>query len=149
MSKIHWTDETINPVVGCSKISAGCHNCYAENMAQRLAAMGMKQCKETVKWVRGRELLPHHTGGWNGKTAFVLPELEKPRKWKQPRTIFISSMGDLFHDTVDIKWQIKIMAMVAALQHHTFIMLTKRPSPWLIVRRIPDLNYALRALKHR
>ena len=126
-TKISWTDETLNPVVGCSKISAGCQHCYAENMAQRLAAMGLKQYKETVKWVRGRELLPHPTGGWNGKTYFVPSELEKPYKWKKPRTIFISSMGDLFHDSVPLEWIDMVMQMVVKNKQHTFIFLTKRP----------------------
>ena len=122
MSKIHWTDETINPVVGCSKISAGCQNCYAENMARRLAAMGQVQYQLVTAY-----------GVWEGRTHFVPSELEKPRKWKQPRTIFISSMGDLFHDTVNIKWQLAVMEMVAALPHHTFIMLTKRPENMKLV----------------
>lgn len=133
-TKIEWVinpdgtkGETINPVVGCSKISAGCQNCYAENMAQRLAAMGLKQYKETVKWVRGRELLPHPTGGWNGKTFFVPSELEKPYRWKKPRTIFISSMGDLFHDSVPLEWIDMVMQMVVKNKQHTFIFLTKRP----------------------
>lgn len=135
MSKIHWTDETINPVVGCSKVSAGCQNCYAENMARRLAAMGLPQYEQVV----GKP--PHlpafmvnvgtgkafSTIGWNNRTAFVPSELEKPYKWKKPRTIFISSMGDLFHKSVPVHWIFEIWTMISNLKRHTFIFLTKRP----------------------
>jgi len=65
-SKIHWCDETINPVVGCSKISAGCQNCYAEKMAVRLAAMGLQQYKDVTC-----------CSTWYGKTAFVPSRTEK------------------------------------------------------------------------
>lgn len=136
MSKIQWCDETINPVVGCSKISAGCQNCYAENMARRLAAMGLRQYHNVVV---GGIADNTYEPRWNGNTAFVPSELEKPYRWKKPRTIFVSSMGDLFHDTVSIKWQMTVMEMIAALPHHTFIFLTKRPenmkrfiSAWVI-----------------
>lgn len=115
-TKISWCDETINPVVGCSKISAGCQNCYAENMAARLASMGMGQYQSVTSFRR-----------WNGLTAFVPSELEKPRKWGKPRSIFISSMGDLFHESVAYGWIDEIMRMVWENKQHTFILLTKRP----------------------
>lgn len=126
-TKISWCDETINPVVGCSKISAGCQNCYAENMARRLAAMGMEQYKQVVQrnWPGADK--------WNGKSAFVESELWKPHKWKKPRSIFVSSMGDMFHETVNIKWQLDVLDMVYGCPQHTFIMLTKRPSNMKLV----------------
>lgn len=123
-TKISWCDETINPVVGCSKISAGCLNCYAENMARRLAAMGWDRYKNVVDG--------HYTNGepfkgWNGKTAFAPSELDKPYKWRKPRTVFVSSMGDLFHESVWRCWIDDVMRMVANNSQHTFIFLTKRP----------------------
>lgn len=120
MSKIHWTDETINSVVGCSKISAGCQNCYAENMARRLAAMGKVQY----------QLVTAH-GAWEGRTHFVPSELEKPYRWKKPRTIFIGSMGDLFHESVPFEWIDQVAALIGLYSQHTFILLTKRPQRML------------------
>lgn len=126
-TKISWCDETINPVVGCSKISAGCQSCYAENMARRLAAMGMEQYRQVIQrnWPG--------VDKWNSKTAFVESELWKPHKWKKPRSIFISSMGDIFHDTANIKWQLEVLDVVYGCPQHTFIMLTKRPDNMKLV----------------
>lgn len=115
-TKIHWTDETINPVVGCSKMSSGCASCYAEIIARRLAAMGLEQYQGVISF-----------GKWNGLTAFVPSELEKPYKWKAHRSVFVSSMGDLFHKTVPFGWVDEVMRMVWDNPRHTFIVLTKRP----------------------
>lgn len=86
-TKIEWTDKTWNPIVGCSKVSAGCKNCYAERMAARLWHMQKEECNgayyELGCW-----------NGWNGKTAFVESALTQPLHWKKPRMIFVCSMGD-------------------------------------------------------
>lgn len=123
-SKISWCDETINPVVGCSKISAGCQNCYAESMARRLAAMGWDKYEKVVD---GYCTDGEPFKGWNGATAFAPSELDKPYKWKKPRSVFVSSMGDLFHESVWRSWIDDVMRMVANNSEHTFIFLTKRP----------------------
>lgn len=115
-TKITWCDETINPVVGCSKESAECDRCYAENMAARLASMGHGQYQSVTSFRR-----------WNGLTAFVESELQKPMRWKAPRSVFVSSMGDLFHKTVPFEWIDEVMRMVWDNPRHTFILLTKRP----------------------
>lgn len=115
-TKISWCDETINPVVGCCKVSAGCANCYAEKMAARLAAMGKEQYQDVV-----------HLGKWNGLCRYVPSELLKPLAWKAPRSIFISSMGDLFHELMPYGHLDMVMATVAMCPQHTFIALTKRP----------------------
>ena len=81
-SKIEWTDATWNPVTGCSKISAGCINCYAERMALRLKAMGQ------ANYRNGFEVTLHEH------------MLEYPLGWKKSRTIFVNSMSDLFHESV-------------------------------------------------
>lgn len=122
MTKIHWCDETINPIVGCSKISAGCQNCYAENMARRLSAMGLEQYQYTTL-----DSLEDKHSGWNGRAAYAPTELEKPYKWRKPRSIFVCSMGDLFHESVWRCWVDDVMRMVANNSQHTFIFLTKRP----------------------
>jgi protein gp37 len=81
-SKIEWTQNTWNPTTGCTKISSGCKFCYAETMAKRLQAMG----------VRGYE---------NGFDLTVLPErLEQPLKRKKPTIYFVNSMSDLFHENI-------------------------------------------------
>ena len=125
-TKISWCDETINPVVGCSKLSAGCQNCYAESMARRLANMGLDQYKQVTMGAKGSGYTTPF-GAWNGTTAFVESELYKPGNWRKPRTIFVSSMGDLFHESVRMEWIEQIVGMVAANPQHTFIFLTKRP----------------------
>ncbi len=122
-TKISWCDETINPVVGCSKISSGCQNCYAENMARRLATMGFAQYQDVIGVERNGII----KGEWNGSTAFVSSELEKPYKWRKRRSVFVSSMGDLFHESVWRCWIDDVMRMVANNSEHTFIFLTKRP----------------------
>lgn len=115
-TKISWTDETWNPIIGCQQISEGCKNCYAEKMAKRLCAMGKEQYFPVVD--------PH---GWTGKTNFVESQLEKPLKWKKPRMIFVCSMGDLFHKSVDFQDIIEIFLIMKKCPQHTFQILTKRP----------------------
>jgi len=117
-TKIEWTDETWNPIVGCSKISEGCENCYAEKMANRLASMG---CSEYGFGV------VNPFGEWSGKAVFIESALEKPLHWKRPRKIFVCSMGDLFHESVPFEWIDKVMAVIALCPQHTFQILTKRP----------------------
>ena len=117
-TKISWCDETINPVVGCSKVSEGCRNCYAEDMARRLAHMGLARYQRVLTgWTEhGDEIMKY--GGWNGATAFVSSELDKPSRWKKPRSIFISSMGDLFHESVPYEWIDAVMVMVGKARQH-------------------------------
>jgi len=126
-TKIEWAEATINPVIGCSKVSAGCDNCYAERMAGRLANIPATHdaYSKVVWWM-------HNTDGsgffqWNGITAFVESALDKPLRWKKPRRIFVCSMGDLFHESVDFYWQAQVLSVIAECQHHTFMVLTKRP----------------------
>lgn len=108
-SSIEWTEATWNPVTGCSKISAGCKNCYAERMAHRLAAMGKSQ------YVNGFKL------------TLQPAALELPLKWKRPRTIFVNSMSDLFHKDVPLNYIKKVFHVMNLCDQHTFQVLTKRP----------------------
>lgn len=86
-TKIEWADATWNPVRGCSRISAGCANCYAEQQASRFGKYPGQ---------------PYHgfaSGGrWTGRVAVVPEKLEEPLHWKKPRRIFVNSMSDLFHE---------------------------------------------------
>ena len=107
-SKIEWTEQTWNPVVGCTKISAGCKNCYAETMAKRLQAMG--------------------TPGYeNGFALTLLPQrLADPMRRTKPTVYFLNSMSDLFHEHVPDDYIDQVMAVVAKTPQHTYQILTKR-----------------------
>jgi len=105
---IEWTESTWNPVTGCSKVSAGCLNCYAERMAKRLKAMGS----------------PRYANGFSVATHDDL--LDLPRTWKSPRKIFVNSMSDLFHEKVPIDFIRKVFETMHDCPQHTFQILTKR-----------------------
>jgi protein gp37 len=107
-SRIEWTDVTWNPVTGCTKISQGCKNCYAERMAKRLKAMGSDRYRE-------------------GFGITLHPDLlDLPRRWKQPRTVFVNSMSDLFHEDIPHGYIARVFETMRACPQHTFQVLTKR-----------------------
>lgn len=121
-TKIQWTNETWNPIIGCSKISEGCQNCYAEKMAFRLAHIKNTGYYEKVlAWNKAM------FGEWNGITHRNESALKKPLSWKKPRMIFVCSMGDLFHESVPFEWIDKVFTIMAMSPEHTFQILTKRP----------------------
>lgn len=107
-TKIEWTDKTWNPITGCTKVSSGCKNCYAEIMSLRLKAMGIDKYKN----------------GFN----FTLHEecLSEPLKWKKPHTIFVCSMSDIFHEKVPFEFVDKIINIIKQTPHHNYQILTKR-----------------------
>lgn len=107
-SDIEWTDATWNPVTGCTKISQGCKNCYAEKMAHRLQAMGQSNYHNGF----GLTLHPHM--------------LEKPLRWSKPRRIFVNSMSDLFHKDVPFDFIQRVFDVMGRAHWHTFQVLTKR-----------------------
>jgi len=108
-SKIEWTESTWNPVSGCTKVSRGCDNCYAERMAMRLKAMG----------TRGYE---------NGFDVTLHPHaLDKPLKMKKSQVIFVNSMSDIFHDKIPDEFIFQIFEVMNKAHWHTFQVLTKRP----------------------
>lgn len=116
-TKIEWADMTINPVVGCSKCSPGCDNCYAEKMAARLAKMPQTAAKYAG--------VVDTAGKWTGKTsALDLSCFDKlPKK---PQRIFVGSMTDLFH-APDQRNLMHIFIKMNRMRQHTFMVLTKRP----------------------
>ena len=108
-SKIEWTESTWNPVSGCTKVSRGCDNCYAERMAMRLKAMG------TRGYEKGFEVTLHPHA------------LEKPLNMKKPQVIFVNSMSDIFHDKIPDEFIFQIFDVMNRAHWHTFQVLTKRP----------------------
>ncbi len=116
MTTIEWTEKVWNPVVGCSRVSAGCEHCYAERVAHRQ----MQSAHE------GLTVLGKHGPRWNG-TVRTLPErLEQPLRWRKPRRIFVNSMSDLFHEAVPFEFVAAVFGVMAACPQHTFQVLTKR-----------------------
>ncbi|MBW4680617.1 MAG: phage Gp37/Gp68 family protein [Microcoleus vaginatus WJT46-NPBG5] len=120
MTNIEWTDRTWNPIVGCSKISPECVNCYAADAAKSARLQQFPQYQEVKEW--------------KGKTTFVQSQLLKPLSWKQPQKIFTCSMSDLFHENNPFNWIDKILGIMAlsSSEHHTFQILTKRPHQMLM-----------------
>ncbi len=107
-SKIEWTEQTWNPTVGCTKISPGCKHCYAEKMALRLQAMGM----------RGYEY---------GFGLSLMPErLAEPLERRKPTIYFVNSMSDLFHEEVPFDYIDQVFDVMRRAHQHTFQVLTKR-----------------------
>jgi protein gp37 len=123
-SKIEWTESTWNPVTGCTKISPGCKNCYAERMALRLKAAGS----------------PNYANGF--KVTLHPHALEIPLRWKKHRTIFVNSMSDLFHKDVPFDFISKVFDVMHRASHHRFQVLTKRSD------RLLELNSKLTWLRN-
>jgi len=107
-TSIEWTESTWNPVTGCNKISPGCKNCYAERMARRLKLMGSE------RYINEFELTLHED------------VIKEPLSWKKPRTIFVNSMSDLFHENIPLEFIQKIFDVMVKADWHTFQILTKR-----------------------
>ena len=107
-SSIEWTEATWNPVTGCTKVSAGCKNCYAEIMARRLKAMGQPNYRN------GFELTLHDRS------------LELPLHWGRPKMIFVNSMSDLFHEDVPLAFIKRVFDVMRQAHWHQFQVLTKR-----------------------
>ena len=101
---IQWTDETWNPITGCSKVSQGCKHCYAERLFPRVyreRKFTSIQCHED--------------------------RLMQPLHWRKPRRVFVNSMGDLFHEDVPVQFIMRVFAVMAQCPQHQFQILTKRP----------------------
>ena len=107
-SKIEWTESTWNPVTGCSKVSLGCANCYAETMAKRLKAMG------NPSYFNGFEVTCHER------------MLDLPISWNKPRVVFVNSMSDLFHEEIPLEFVQRVFSTMREAEQHTFQVLTKR-----------------------
>lgn len=117
---IEWTDATWNPLRGCSRVSEGCRNCYAESVAHRFSGPG-RPYDGLTRIVNGRPT-------WTGEIRLVPELLDQPLRWKRPRRIFVNSMSDLFHERVPDDFIRSVFATMAAARWHTFQVLTKRPT---------------------
>lgn len=116
-SAIEWTDATWNPTTGCSKVSPGCKNCYAELLAKRLKRMGNPKYK-------------------NGFKFTVHPDaLDLPLKWTAPRKIFVNSMSDLFHESMPEYYLDMCFMVMKMADWHIYQILTKRPERMLAYSR--------------
>lgn len=122
MSNIQWTERTWNPIVGCSKVSEGCRNCYALTMADRLKHMRVPHYEGITKRDRRGQVQ------WTGKVAMAPQHiLMKPLKRRKPTMYFVNSMSDLFHEHLSNRDIAAIFGIMAACPQHTFQVLTKRP----------------------
>jgi len=123
-TQIEWTESTWNPVTGCTKVSAGCKHCYAENLARRLQAMGHKN------YVNGFKVTLH-------------PEsLNLPFTWKKPQRIFVNSMSDLFHEDIPDSFIYDVFEVMCNADWHQYQILTKRSA------RMMELSKKLPAKEH-
>ncbi len=118
-TKIQWTDATWSVTRGCSRVSDGCKNCYAERMAHRFSGEGGPFAGLTHATAEGPR--------WTGEVRLVPEALELPLHWRKPRRIFVDSMSDLFHKDVPDEFISKVLAVISLAPRHTFQLLTKRP----------------------
>jgi len=130
-TRIEWCDETINPIQDkrkggmgrgyhCTKCSPGCLNCYAERI-NKIRGNGQPFDNSAVEF------------------ELIESELAKPLKWKKPKTIFVQSMGDLFHEAVPFDFQKAAYKTIIESRRHTFLILSKRPDRMLSFHN--DLKY--------
>lgn len=120
-TKIGWTDETWNFVSGCTKVSAGCDNCYAEELAERY---------------RGS---PAYPNGFD--VTLRLHKLDAPLRWKRPRMIFVNSMSDIFHKDIPDEVLKDGWDVMEQADHHIYQVLTKRPHR--MVKKVQELGLGL------
>jgi len=113
LSRIEWTESTWNPTTGCTKISEGCKNCYAEKLSKRLQSMHVKKYENGFKFT-------HHPN-----------DLNLPFLWKKPRKIFVNSMSDLFHKDADLEFVAQCFLTMDLGNWHQYQVLTKRPERML------------------
>lgn len=117
-SAIEWTDATWNPTTGCDRVSPGCANCYALDLAARLQRMGAPGYE--------RDGDPRTSGPGFGVSLHPV-RLLLPLRWSRPRRVFVNSMSDLFHEEVPGSFVAQVFAAMALAPRHTFQVLTKRP----------------------
>jgi protein gp37 len=122
-TKIEWTEATWNPSVGCTKISSGCKNCYAEVMARRLQAMGMSEYENGFEF----KLLPNR--------------IEQPMAIKKPTKFFVNSMSDLFHKEMPFGYLDLVFQTIRFTPQHQYQILTKRENilqEYFKTRKVPE-----------
>ena len=125
-TKILWTEETWNPVIGCSRVSEGCRNCYAERMAAR------HNSNPKTPQYHGIASFTDSGPRWSGEARCLPEKLSAPLRWRKPRKVFVCSMGDLFHEDVPDEFILKVWNVIRSCHvsgvGHVFQVLTKRPN---------------------
>ena len=122
-SKIEWTNASWNPIRGCTKVSEGCFNCYAEAFAERF---------------RG---VPGHPYEQGFDLRLIREKIEEPLKWRKPKKVFVCSMSDLFHEEVPIEFIRKVFNTMNRANRHIFQILTKRTDRLLKIHKKLDWTF--------
>ena len=120
LSNIEWTEATWNPIAGCTMVSPGCTNCYAQRLAARLELMGSTKYAKITRKSDRRAI-------WTGRLNFSDVDLNTPTKWSKPRRIFVNSMSDLFHEQVPESFIARVWRVMEQAHWHSYQILTKRP----------------------
>lgn len=131
-STIEWTEATWNPTRGCTRVSPGCQNCYAERMAHRYSGPGLPYEGLTRSTPSGPR--------WRGIVRSIDDAVDLPLHWRKPRRIFVNSMSDLFHEDIDLAFLKRVFDVMRCAKWHTFQILTKRGSRLRAVA--PELEWA-------
>jgi protein gp37 len=135
-TSIEWTDATWNPTRGCSRVSEGCRNCYAERIAARFSGLRMKTVAKDVGAVTRVSVDGEFSGfaeqtpsgpRWTGKVELIPEKLDEPLHWKKPRRVFVNSMSDLFHESLPFHAIDDVFDAMLRADQHTYQILTKRP----------------------
>ena len=128
-TQISWCDVVWNIGRGCSRVSEGCRNCYAERMALRLAGPGKPYhglvTRKLHVLLDGTQYVDAR---WTGKVTFDVDRLLLPLRWREPCRVFVNSMSDLFHDGFTFEQIAAVFGVMAACPRHQFLILTKRPA---------------------
>jgi protein gp37 len=127
-TSIEWTDATWNPTRGCSRVSEGCRNCYAERFAARMpwGDVFARWTPSTAKTAAGATVRVRSEPRWTGVVRLIPEKLDEPLRWKKPRRIFVNSMSDLFHESLPDAAIDRVFAVMAWCRRHTYQILTKR-----------------------
>jgi len=135
-SAIEWTDATWNPIRGCTRVSEGCRNCYAETLAARFSDPATE--KRPAQWGHGLATRTSKGARWTGKIDVAADAtFLAPLRWRKPRRIFVNSLSDLFHEAVPDAVIDRVFAVMALTPQHIFQLLTKRPERMLAYLTAP------------
>ena len=139
---IEWAEAVWNPVVGCTRVSEGCRNCYAERFGARIANAALvrpmvqrtsRQAAYIIAMQRNgagdgrREVRGSALPLWSNTVVCMDSALDEPLRMREPRRIFVNSQSDLFHEQVPFEYLDMVFAAMALSPQHRFLVLTKRP----------------------
>lgn len=128
-TKIEWAERVWNPVRGCSRVSEGCRNCYAERLAARFSRPLVQD--QTGEYAGGDPFagfarMTREGPRWTGRVELIPSNLSEPLRWRKPARVFVNSMSDLFHESLPFEEIDRVFSVMALAPQHTFIVLTKR-----------------------